>query len=395
MLPVSTNFPMLNLNETKRYSRQIVLPEIGVLGQEAIKKSRVLCVGAGGLGSPALLYLAAAGVGTLGIIDPDQVDDSNLQRQILFGSSCLKSQKTSAARDRIHDLNPHVKVEVFPELLGANNALSILDRFDVVIDGTDNFAAKFLLNDATAKLEIPLIYGAISRFEGQISVFWKGRGPCYRCLYPQPPIAQIENCAEAGVLGALAGIIGSMQAMEAIKIILNNFKSDSTLKPLIGRLLLINAEQFQIDEFRIQIRPECQICHSDSDDILIKDIFVNDLDHPCDRPLPGRTAGDQRYVQTAVSQDQLESLLQSDLASCILIDVREKNEWDTGHIPGALHWPFSKLRSGQIPILHSDSPSLVLYCQTGMRSQQALKILAAHGINSAKQLEGGYQAWTN
>ena len=347
-----------------RYSRQIILPGVGLAGQKALQSGRVLCVGVGGLGSPAALYLASAGVGTLGLIDSDQVEESNLQRQILFGTSDLGKSKALAAQSRLKDLNPGIQLQTFAKKLEAQNALEIVSQFDVLIDGTDNFSAKFLLNDVAAKLGKPVVYGAISQFEGQISVFWKGHGPCYRCLYPVPPQSEIRNCAEAGVLGSLAGIIGSMQATEAVKLLLRQSGLGLDLKPLMGRLFVIDVAGFQSHEFQLQIRLNCSICHATPEEILL-----SDLEESCDR------------------------VKEWDLLSSLFMDVREIHEWEKGHIPGALHWPFSRLMAGELPTRWDDSKLLVLYCQTESRAKRALALLHQSGIHKATYLKGGFSRW--
>lgn len=237
-----------------RYLRQMMLPELGFEGQERLQQARVLCVGAGGLGSPASLYLAAAGIGQLGLIDPDRVDETNLQRQILFGTSDVGVLKVEAARDRLVDLNPEVEIKIHPEALSETNATDILRQYDVIIDGTDNFPAKFLINDTAVKLGLPVVYGSVSQFEGRAAIFWAEKGPCYRCMHPNPPQARIHSCAEAGVIGSLAGIIGSIQAMEAIKLVAK------LGTPLVGRLLVIDSLSMSSQSFSIPKNSNCPAC---------------------------------------------------------------------------------------------------------------------------------------
>lgn len=358
----------------KRYSRQMFLPEIGLEGQQALKKCRVLCVGLGGLGSPSVAYLAAAGVGKIGLMDPDLVDETNLQRQILFGSSTLRYLKTDAVRDRLIDLNPHVTLEVFSYALNTQNAENLFRQFDLVVDGTDNFEAKFLINDAAAKVEIPMVYGALSGFEGQVSVFWKGHGPCYRCLFPHPPLGKIQNCAEAGVLGPVAGLIASIQAIEVIKLILYKSELGKAFQPLLGRILWVDARTWELNEFKLKSRPSCPICSFPSESISL-------------------TALGATEAVCAPQINDLELLKPEDIPSFQLIDVRESHEWKLGNIPGSLNWPLSQLIKGEFPTLESGTREVLLYCQTGKRSAKALEILQSTGVLRVKHLRGGFVAW--
>lgn len=355
---------------SNRYQRQIALPEIGPEGQARIESGSVLCVGAGGLGSPALLYLAAAGVGRIGIVDPDKVDETNLQRQVLFDTSDLGSPKSDAALKRLRDLNPAIEVTAYPTSLRADNALEILSRYDVIVDGTDNFAAKFLINDAGARLGKPVVHGSISKFEGRVSVFWRGRGPCYRCLYPKPPEAEIANCAETGVIGGVAGIVGSAQAMEALKLLVFGEWKPEWL--LIGRLLAIDALTMSIDCFEIATDPACPICSASAEQIPLQDLATHCL------------AGNE------VEASAVPALLAQ---GAQIIDIREQNEWLSGHIPGSLHWPLSKMESGELPAALG-MRLCILYCATGKRSSRALALLSSKGITEAKHLRGGLRSWT-
>lgn len=340
---------------SNRYDRQTILPGIGEQGQKRLGSSRVLCVGAGGLGSPAALYLAAAGVGVVGLIDGDVVDESNLQRQILFSTAQIGEPKASAAAARLRALNPHVQVVSHDCWLDHSNALEILGQYDVIVDGTDNFAAKYLINDAAAILGLPVVYGSLSKHEGRASVFWAKRGPCYRCLYPLLPRQPIANCAEAGVLGALAGMIGSMQALEAVKICLGDY-----FKTLLARLLVVDATNLRFFEHPIPKNPGCTVCSIEAQ--LIK---LHPLEQVCQT--------------TTFSTDNL------------LLDVRTKEEWQQGHLPNALSWPLDLLEKGQLPELNH-SKHCVVYCQAGVRSRRAAELLAKHGFKNVSTLAGGLNA---
>jgi len=346
--------------DQKRYARQIVLAEVGVEGQKALSEAKVLCVGAGGLGSPVLLYLAAAGVGTLGMIDDDRVDASNLQRQILFQESDVGVLKTEAAQARIKAQNPSIRCVQYPFQLTAANAKEVLSQYDVVIDGTDNFSTKFLINDACASLGLPWVYGSVNRWEGQVSSFFAKEGPCYRCLYPQAPTAKIQNCAEAGVLGATVGIVGSWQAILALQIILPK------LRPQWGCLQVINT--LSADQLNVQIQknPDCATCSRAPHEIKIRDSAV-------------------RKIVRKIRADELVG----EYSKYQLIDVRTSEEWKSGHLPHALHWPLSEIENGKFP----KERKLVLYCQSGMRSERAAQLLAGAGYTDVVELKGGVSEW--
>jgi adenylyltransferase/sulfurtransferase len=356
----------------ERYQRQILLPQIGHEGQVRLAQSKVLCIGAGGLGSPASLYLAAAGVGELTLIDDDRISLSNLQRQILFDTANLGASKAERAQARLMALNPEVKISAVSARLTKSLAERLIPDFDVVVDGSDNFETKFLCNDACVKFGVPLVYGSILRFEGQLSVFDAKKGPCYRCLHPEMPQAAIPNCAEVGVLGALAGVIGSAQAMEAIKILLNR----PELPPLIGKLAILDATAFSWASFTIGRNPQCPVCSLSSEQIILKDSPVfcskNELDEIAAliaRP-PGATAP-------------------------IIVDLRETEELASGMIAGAIHWPFSKLEAGEaIPLPpEASQKTVILYCQSGLRSSKALLLLQQERHPVIISIPGGILAW--
>ena len=366
--------PPLSPEEFQRYSRHLVLPHVGESGQRRLKQARVLVVGAGGLGSPAGLYLAAAGVGTIGLVDADMVDVSNLQRQILHGTSTLGLPKLDSAQGRIHDLNPHVNVELFPGRLTAANALRILSGFDVVLDGSDNFPTRYLVNDAAFLCGIPDIYGAIFQFEGQASVFAAAGGPCYRCLYAEPPPAGlVPGCAEAGVFGVLPGIIGSLQALEAIKFVLGIGES------LIGRLLLFDALRLQFRELALQKDPACPLC---GDAPTMRSLI--DYEAFCGVTPTVAPAG----IEVTPAE------LRRELASArppVLVDVREPMEWELVRITGARLAPLSRLPG----LAHGLDPhaDIVTYCHHGVRSLQAATFLRSVGLPRVRSLAGGIDAW--
>ncbi len=373
---VDVGLPSLSQEEILRYSRHLSLPEVGPDGQRALKAARVALVGTGGLGSPAALYLAAAGVGTLGLIDFDVVDETNLQRQIIHGTSGIGRSKLSSAADRIRDLNPHVAIERFDTRLSSANALEILRDYDVVLDGTDNFPTRYLVNDACVLLGKPNAYGSIFRFEGQASVFHAAVGPCYRCLYNEPPPpGLVPSCAEGGVLGVLPGIIGSIQALEAIKLILG---AGTTL---IGRLILFDALHFGIREIKLNKDPDCPVCGPDP---TVTELI--DYEAFCGVGAEPAYAGLEITARDLVGEMDGNSEL-------VLIDVREQVEWEICRIPGALLIPLGALpdRLGEIGG-HSE---IVTYCHTGVRSLHALEILRAAGFGRVRSLQGGIEAWSN
>jgi adenylyltransferase/sulfurtransferase len=351
--------------ELTRYARHLTLSEVGVEGQTRLKNAAVVIVGAGGLGSPAALYLAAVGVGRIGLVDFDAVEASNLQRQILHGTSQLGRSKLESATARLTDLNPGVVVEPIAARLTEANAADVLARFDLAIDGTDNFPTRYLINDASVVLGKPFVYGSVDRFAGQVAVFGAAAGPCYRCLFPEPPAeGLIPNCAAAGVLGVLPGVIGTLQATEAIKWILG------IGEPLIGRLLLYDALAARFETMAIRRDPRCR-CSGPRNAKAIEGV-----------PTPATES-------TEISVDQLTRLTTGPSRSTI-VDVRERWEWDLGAIPGARHIPLAELigRLGEI----EGGVEVVVVCQQGSRSRLAQQMLSAAGIR-ARSLAGGMEAW--
>ena len=371
---VADVLPKLSHEEILRYSRHLILPDVGVEGQQKLKAARVLLVGAGGLGSPAALYLAAAGVGTLGLVDFDVVDKTNLQRQILHGTSSVGVSKLESAAARIHDLNPNVRVETFETRLTSENALDIIREFDIVADGTDNFPTRYLVNDACVLLDKPNVYGSIFRFEGQASVFHAKRGPCYRCLYSEPPPpGLVPSCAEGGVLGVLPGIIGSIQAMETIKLILG------AGQPLIGRLVLFDALKLQFRELKLEKDPECPVCgaHPTVTELIDYQAFCG-------------IGAEPSYDGAEITAHELRDEWQRNPA-LVVVDVREPHEYEIAHIDGAVLMPLGELpdRLGELDGHHE----IVTHCHHGARSLKALEILKAAGFSKVRSLRGGIDAW--
>jgi sulfur-carrier protein adenylyltransferase/sulfurtransferase len=376
----------LSPQETLRYARHLVLPEVGPAGQRRLKQGRVLLIGAGGLGSPAALYLAAAGVGTLGLADFDVVDATNLQRQVLHGTSDVGRPKLDSAMDTIGEINPHVRVEPFADRLTSENALELVAMYDVVIDGTDNFPTRYLINDACVLQGKPNVYGSIFRFEGQNSLWWGGRGPCYRCLFPEPPPpGMVPSCAEGGVLGVLPGIVGSIQALEAIKLLLGVGES------LLGRLLIFDALALRFRELRLKKDPGCPLC---GENPTIHELI--DYEQFCGlKPMPGEASEMQETESTPeMSVGELKSAL-DDGERLTIIDVREPHEWDIGNLEayGARLIPLGELpeRFGEI---ETDAP-IVLQCRSGARSERALHFLRERGFSRLYNLRGGILAWSD
>jgi adenylyltransferase/sulfurtransferase len=371
---LANTLPKLSHEEILRYSRHLILPDVGIEGQRKLKAARVLLVGTGGLGSPAALYLAAAGVGTLGLIDFDVVDTTNLQRQILHGTKTVGVPKIESARQRIQDLNPNVQVETIATRLTSENALDIIRDYDIVADGTDNFPTRYLVNDACVLLGKPNVYGSIFRFEGQASVFHAKEGPCYRCLYAEPPPAGlVPSCAEGGVLGVLPGIIGSVQALETIKLIIG--RGDT----LIGRLLLFDALRLKFRELKLERDPDCPVCGRNP---TVTSLI--DYEAFC-----GVTA-EPAYEGAEITALDLKEEIDSG-KPIVLLDVREPHEYEITALEGAQLIPSGELpgRLGEL----DDHAEIVAYCHHGPRSLRALEILRAAGFGKVRSLRGGIDAW--
>ena len=356
---------MLTSSERSRYARHLILPQIGEEGQEKLKRASVLIVGAGGLGSPVALYLAAAGVGRIGLVDFDRVDVTNLHRQILYGTSDVGTAKLDAAQSRLGDINPEIRIETHEAMLSSSNAMEILDGYELIVDGTDNFPTRYLVNDACVLLGKPNVYGSIFRFEGQVSVFDARHGPCYRCLYPEPPPPHlVPSCAEGGVLGVLPGVIGTIQATEAIKLITGAGES------LLGRLLLFDALQMSFRQLRLRKDPDCAICGQ----------------HPTVTALIDY----EGFCNPATTHEVTPGEL-TNMREALVIDVREPHEWNAGHIEGARHIPLRQLPHNLESIPRDQD--VVLYCHMGSRSAMALEMLRDAGFQRARHLKGGYAAW--
>jgi len=369
----------LSNDEIQRYARHLILPDVGVEGQQRLKAARVLIVGAGGLGSPVALYLAAAGVGTLGLVDFDAVDVSNLQRQILHGTKDVGRSKLDSARARLGDVNPHVRVETHEARLTSANALDIIGRYDIVVDGTDNFATRYLTNDACVLLGKPNVYGSIFRFEGQASVFGLDDGPCYRCLFPEPPPpGSVPSCAEGGVLGVLPGIVGTIQATEAIKLVLGIGDT------LAGRLLLIDALSMQFRAMTLRKDPACPACGTRTITALI------DYDEFCGAPTSGAIHHADDVLE--ITPLELADRLSRARDTFDLIDVREPGEWAIARIDGARLIPLAQIPSSIKSL--DKSRDIVVMCRSGVRSADAIRFMQREGFTRVKNLAGGILRWS-
>jgi molybdopterin/thiamine biosynthesis adenylyltransferase/rhodanese-related sulfurtransferase len=371
----------LSVDEVKRYSRHLIIPEIGMTGQKRLKNAKVLCVGAGGLGSQALLYLAAAGVGTLGVIDFDTVDESNLQRQIIHGQSDIGRPKAESARDSILEINPYVNVVLYEEPLTTENAMEIFSEFDLIVDGTDNFATRYLVNDACVLLGKPYVWGSIFRFDGQASVFWAEYGPCYRCLYPDPPPpGMVPSCAEGGVLGVLCGSIGSIQVTEAIKLITG--VGDS----LSGRLMIYDALEMNYRTVRVRKDPECAICGKNPTitQLIDYEAFCGVVSEDAQLAASGST----------ITATELKNMIDNG-DNIFLVDVREPNEYEIVSIPGSVLIPKDQFLTGAALERLPQDKRIVLHCKSGARSAEALAVVKNAGFSDAVHVGGGVLAWVN
>ena len=365
-------------DELRRYSRHLLLSEVGMAGQRKLRQAKVLLVGAGGLGAPTALYLTAAGVGEIGLIDFDTVDLSNLQRQVLYSTSDVGRPKLAAAKARLEGLNPGTRIVPYEERLTSENALDLIARYDIVVDGTDNFPTRYLVNDAAVHLGKPNVYGSIYRFEGQVSVFDAKRGPCYRCLYPEPPPpGLVPSCAEAGVLGVLPGLIGVLQATETVKLILGQGE------PMIGRLLLYDALSLRFRELKLRKNPNCVLCspHATQKGLI---------DYPAFCGVPGPDAADVGDGVPSVEPEELAAELAS-AEPPFVVDVREPGEWAMGHLPNAHLIPKGELADRVDELTRASK--LVLYCRSGKRSSEATRLLLDLGFAEVRTLNGGINAW--
>lgn len=372
--------PALTVDEVRRYSRHLIIPDVAMAGQQRLMNAKVLCVGAGGLGSPALMYLAAAGIGTLGIVEFDTVDESNLQRQIIHGQSDIGKSKAQSAKAKIAEINPYVNVVTHEVRLDNSNVMEIFSQYDIIVDGTDNFATRYLVNDACVLLNKPYVWGSIYRFDGQASVFWAEYGPCYRCLYPEPPPpGMVPSCAEGGVLGVLCATIGSIQTTEAIKVI------TGVGDPMIGSLIIYDALEMSFRKIKVRKDPNCPLCSqnptqtellpdyeafcgvlSDAAEVAVKDSTITVTE------LAAKIAGNDNFY---------------------LVDVREPSEFEIVRIPGSHLIPKQGFLDGTVLATMPQDKPIVLHCKSGVRSAECLAILKGAGFSDATHVAGGVIAW--
>jgi sulfur-carrier protein adenylyltransferase/sulfurtransferase len=386
--PLVEPAPELTLDEVRRYSRHLIIPDVGMSGQKRLKNARVLVIGAGGLGSPALLYLAAAGVGTLGIAEFDEVDESNLQRQIIHGQSDIGKSKAQSAKESIGETNPYVDVVLHEERLDNDNVMSVFEGYDLIVDGTDNFATRYMVNDAAYFLGIPYVWGSIYRFDGQASVFAPtlvDDAPCYRCLYPEPPPpGMVPSCAEGGVLGVLCASIGAIQVNEAIKLV------TGIGDPLVGQLMIYDALEMEYRKLKVRKDPNCALCgeHPTVTGLIDYDTFCGAVSEEASEAAVGST----------ISVVQLEHMLKerkNGERDFVLVDVREPNEAEINHIPDSVLIPKGDFLNGSaLERLPSDK-QIVMYCKTGVRSAETLAIVKGAGYADAVHVGGGVVAWVD
>ncbi|AUY49933.1 MULTISPECIES: adenylyltransferase/sulfurtransferase MoeZ [Streptomycetaceae] len=371
----------LTVDEVRRYSRHLIIPDVGMAGQKRLKNAKVLCVGAGGLGSPALMYLAAAGVGTLGIVEFDVVDESNLQRQIIHGQSDIGRSKGESARDSVKEINPYVNVILHEERLDNSNVMEIFSGYDLIVDGTDNFATRYLVNDAAVLLGKPYVWGSIYRFDGQASVFWAEHGPCYRCLYPEaPPAGMVPSCAEGGVLGVLCASIGSIQVTEAIKLLAG------VGDPLVGRLMIYDALEMNYRQVKVRKDPNCALCGENPTvtELIDYEAFCGVVSDEAQAAAAGSTITSKQLKQW---QDDKEDIF--------LIDVREPGEYEIVNIPGAVLIPKNEFLMGDALGSLPQDKKIVLHCKSGVRSAEVLAVVKSAGFANAVHLGGGVLGWVN
>ena len=381
--PVVDPAEKLTVEEVRRYSRHLIIPDVGMPGQKRLKNARVLCVGAGGLGSPALMYLAAAGVGTIGILEFDVVDESNLQRQIIHGQSDIGWSKARSAQESIRQVNPLVHVILHEERLDSGNALEIFADYDLIVDGTDNFATRYLVNDACVLLGKPYVWGSIYRFEGQASVFWAEHGPCYRCLYPEPPPpGMVPSCAEGGVLGVLCGSIGSIQVTEAIKLL------TGIGDPLLGRLMVYDALEMAYRTVRVRKDPDCAICGPNA---TVTELI--DYDAFCGTASKEAAEAARDSTITVLQLEDWLAQRERGERDFVLIDVREPHEYEIVAIPGSVLIPKGRFLDGTALAELPDDRQIVLHCKSGIRSAEALAVTKGAGYADSVHVGGGVVAW--
>jgi adenylyltransferase/sulfurtransferase len=370
----------LSTDEIRRYSRHLIIPDVGVAGQRRLKNARVLCVGAGGLGSPALMYLAAAGVGTLGIVDFDTVDESNLQRQIIHGQADLGRSKAESAKASITEINPYVRVVIHDTALDRDNVMEIFAQYDLIVDGTDNFATRYLVNDAAVLLGKPYVWGSIFRFDGQASVFWAEHGPCYRCLYPEPPPpGMVPSCAEGGVLGVLCGSVGAIQVTEAVKLL------TGVGEPLVGRLVVYDALEMTHRTITVRKDPNCVLCGPNATQTAL----LEDYEDFCGAVSVEAQAA---AAEATITASELKEWRDAG-KDLLLVDVREPAEYEIVRIPDSVLIPKGEILSGEALASLPQDRQIVLYCKSGARSAEALAALRGAGFRDAVHVQGGVLGW--
>ena len=375
----------LSVDEVRRYSRHLIIPDVGMSGQKRLKNAKVLCVGAGGLGSPALMYLAAAGVGTLGIVEFDTVDESNLQRQIIHGQKDIGRSKAESARDSVLEINPYVNVQLHEVRLDSTNVMEIFADYDLIVDGTDNFATRYLVNDACVLLKKPYVWGSIYRFDGQASVFWAEHGPCYRCLYPEPPPpGMVPSCAEGGVLGVLCASIGSIQVTEAIKLLAG------IGDPLVGRLMVYDALEMSYRQVKIHKDPQCAVCgvNPTVTELIDYEAFCGSISDMAAEAARDSTISVRDLKSMLDARDRGED-------DFLLIDVREPGEFEIVAIPGAILIPKGDFLDGSALSGLPTDKRIVLNCKVGGRSAEVLAVVKGAGFSDAVHVGGGVLAWVN
>ena len=373
----------LTVDEVRRYSRHLIIPDVGMSGQKRLKNAKVLCVGAGGLGSPSLMYLAAAGVGTLGIVEFDVVDESNLQRQIIHGQSDIGRPKAESARDSVLEINPYVQVNLHGERLDSSNVMELFSQYDLIVDGTDNFATRYLVNDACVLLNKPYVWGSIYRFDGQASVFWAEQGPCYRCLYPEPPPpGMVPSCAEGGVLGVLCASIGSIQVNEAIKLVTGIGET------LLGRLMIYDALEMTYRQVKIRKDPQCAVC---GENPTVTELI--DYEAFCGTISDEAAEAARDSTITALQLKEMLDAREAGEEDFILIDVREPNEFEIVSIDGAVLIPKGEFLDGSALEKLPNDKRIVLHCKVGGRSAEALAVVKGAGYSDAVHVGGGILQW--
>jgi adenylyltransferase/sulfurtransferase len=371
----------LSVDEVRRYSRHLIIPDVTTVGQKRLKNAKVLCVGAGGLGSPALMYLAAAGVGTLGIVEFDVVDESNLQRQIIHSQADIGKPKALSAAETVRGINPLIQVNVHEERLENDNVLDLFSQYDLIVDGTDNFATRYMVNDACVLLNKPYIWGSIYRFDGQASVFWSEYGPCYRCLYPEPPPpGMVPSCAEGGVLGVLCASIGSIQVTEAIKVL------TGIGEPLVGSLMVYDALEMTYRKIKVRKDPNCAVCGPNATitELIDYETFCGVVSEEAAEAAAGSTITPAELVE-----------LQNSDKPIFLVDVREPAEWEIVSIPGATLIPKDQILRGDALASLPQDKQIVLYCKSGVRSAECLAAVKNAGFKDAVHVQGGVLSWVN